>query len=242
MTKSEPANTKPTAASAAYAQRSADIARLIDTLRQELASHAKRAALAEKHWGYAGDLGSVREGLLDLVTAMSGIEREDVEEMLAEARLAHPELKQVVFRVGTVLGAGLENQITELFHRKRLIAVAGSDSPFVFIWTVDLARILLRAASEGPAGIYNVCGDGTLSVHDLARVLGKPAMALPAWLLKAALGVARPLGLSRYGPEQVRFLQYRPVLDNTALKTEFGYVPELTSAETFALWQKAAGL
>ena len=84
MTKSEPANTKPTAASAAYAQRSADIARLIDTLRQELASHAKRAALAEKHWGYAGDLGSVREGLLDLVTAMSGIEREDVEEMLAE--------------------------------------------------------------------------------------------------------------------------------------------------------------
>ena len=168
--------------------------------------------------------------------------KRQVEEMLAEARLAHPELKQVVFRVGTVLGAGLENQITELFHRKRLIAVAGSDSPFVFIWTVDLARILLRAASEGPAGIYNVCGDGTLSVHDLARVLGKPAMALPAWLLKAALGVARPLGLSRYGPEQVRFLQYRPVLDNTALKTEFGYVPELTSAETFALWQKAAGL
>lgn len=168
--------------------------------------------------------------------------KRQVEEMLAEARATHPELEQVVFRVGTVLGAGLENQITELFHRRRLIAVRGSDSPFVFIWTVDLARILLRAAGEGPAGIFNVCGDGALSVHDLAKALGKPVMALPAWALKVALGIARPLGVSRYGPEQVRFLQYRPVLDNTALKTVFGYRPELTSAQTFDLWRKAAGL
>ncbi|MDF1607843.1 SDR family oxidoreductase [Hoeflea sp. YIM 152468] len=165
-----------------------------------------------------------------------------VEEMLAEARTSHAALEQVVLRVGTVLGAGLENQITDLFHRPRLIAVRGTDSPFVFVWTRDLARILLRAAGDGPAGIFNVCGDGLMTVDDLAGALGKPVMALPAWLLKAALGIARPLGLSRYGPEQVRFLQYRPVLDNTALKTGFGYTPELSSAQTFALWRKAAGL
>lgn len=168
--------------------------------------------------------------------------KRQVEEMLAEARASHPELEQVVLRVGTVLGAGLENQITELFHRPKLIAVKGSDSPFVFIWTRDLARILMRAAGEGPAGIFNVCGDGALSVHDLAEALEKPVMVLPAWVLKAALGIARPLRLSRYGPEQVRFLQYRPVLDNTALKTAFGYTPELSSAQTFDLWRKAAGL
>lgn len=168
--------------------------------------------------------------------------KRQVEEMLARARQEAPQLEQIVFRVGTVLGAGLENQITELFHRKRLIAVKGTDSPFVFIWTHDLARILLRATGEAPAGIYNVCGDGAMSVRDLADALAKPVMALPAWVLKAALGVARPLGLTRYGPEQVRFLQYRPVLDNTRLKTVFGYQPELTSDQTFELWRKAAGL
>lgn len=109
--------------------------------------------------------------------------KRQVEEMLAELRASHPRLEQVVLRVGTVLGAGLENQITELFHRPKLIAVRGSDSPFVFIWTVDLARILLRAAGEGPAGVFNVCGDGALSVHELAKALGKPVMALPAWAL-----------------------------------------------------------
>ena len=84
MTSNAPESPKPETASAAYAQRSGEIARLIDTLQQELASHAKRAALAEHHWGYAGDLGSIREGLLDLVAAMSGVDRDDIEEMLAE--------------------------------------------------------------------------------------------------------------------------------------------------------------
>lgn len=162
--------------------------------------------------------------------------------MLAEARESHPELEQVVLRVGTVLGAELENQITQLFHRPRLLAVRGSESPFVFIWTGDLARILLRAATDGPAGIFNVAGDGAVGVTRMARMMGKPVLRIPAWALEIVLAVGNPLGLTRYGPEQVRFLQYRPVLDNTALKTVFGYTPELSSVEVFELWRKSAGL
>ncbi|MEL0438060.1 SDR family oxidoreductase [Phycobacter sp. K97] len=168
--------------------------------------------------------------------------KRQVEEMLADYRRAAPQLEQVVLRVGTVLGEGTENQITALFHRPRLLAVAGSESPFVFIWTRDLARILARAATDGPAGVFNVAGDGAMGVSDLARVLKKPVLRLPAWVLKAALALGKPLGLTRYGPEQVRFLQYRPVLDNGALKQDFGYTPELTSAEVFDLWRRQAGL
>lgn len=163
--------------------------------------------------------------------------KRQVEEMLATARVEHPALEQVVLRVGTVLGEGVENQITALFRRKRLLAVAGADSPFVFIWTQDLARILGRAATDGPAGVFNVAGDGAMTVRDLAQAMGKPVLTLPAWLLRGALAVAKPLGLSRYGPEQVRFLQYRPVLDNAALKAGFGYAPDLTSAQVFDLWR-----
>lgn len=168
--------------------------------------------------------------------------KRQVEEILADARHDHQALEQVVLRVGTVLGAGTDNQITALFRRKRLLAIRNSDSPFVFIWTRDLARIVERAATTGPAGIYNVAGDGWLSVDDLAQALGKPVLRLPAWTLKTALALAHPVGLSQYGPEQVRFLQYRPVLDNTRLKRVFGYTPELTSAQVFDLWKTKAGL
>jgi UDP-glucose 4-epimerase len=54
--------------------------------------------------------------------------------------------------------------------------------------------------------------------------------------------VLHPLGLSQYGPEQVNFLRYRPVLDNRRLKEVFGYVPRLSSAEVFELYRRSHGL
>ena len=51
-----------------------------------------------------------------------------------------------------------------------------------------------------------------------------------------------PLGLSRYGPEQVDFLRYRPVLDNRRLKEVFGYLPRMSSAEVFDFYCRTHGL
>ena len=162
-----------------------------------------------------------------------------VEEMLAEYRLSHPALEQVVLRIGTILGATVRNQITDLFEKPRLLAIRGSDSPFVFIWDQDVVGIILRAVSGGPPGIYNVAGDGALTIHEIAARLSKPTLQLPAWLLQAALAVLKPLGLTQYGPEQLDFLRYRPVLLNTKLKTAFGYTPTYTSAEVFELYRQA---
>jgi UDP-glucose 4-epimerase len=165
-----------------------------------------------------------------------------VEEMLAEYRNTHPGLEQVVFRVGTILGETTRNQITALFERPRLIAIRGSKSPFVFIWDRDVAGAIEHAIFGGPAGIYNVAGDGALSIQEIAARLGKRCVTLPPGLLRAALAVLHPLRLSQYGPEQVDFLRYRPVLDNRRLKEVFGYVPQLTSAEVFELFRRSRGL
>ncbi len=162
-----------------------------------------------------------------------------VEDMLAEHRLSHPALEQVVLRIGTILGATVHNQITDLFEKPRLLAIRGSDSPFVFIWDQDVVGIIVRAVSGGPPGIYNVAGDGALTIHQIAERLGKPTLQLPAWLLQAALAVLQPLGLTQYGPEQLDFLRYRPVLLNTRLKTAFGYTPTYSSAEVFELYRQA---
>ncbi len=165
-----------------------------------------------------------------------------VEEMLADYRRDHPQLQQVVFRVGTILGETTRNQITALFERPRLLAIRGSRSPFVFIWDQDVVGAIEHAIFAGPAGIYNVAGDGALSLQEIAARLGKRCVTVPAGLLRAALAVLHPLGLSRYGPEQVDFLRYRPVLDNRRLKERFGYVPKRTSAEVFEFFRKARGL
>ncbi|WP_066266911.1 SDR family oxidoreductase [Hydrogenophaga palleronii] len=157
-----------------------------------------------------------------------------VEEMLAEARAQHPALQQTVLRIGTILGERVDNQITALFEKPRLIAIAGSDSPFVFIWDEDVTGAILHALSgQGRAGCYNLAGDGALTIHQIAQRLGKRTRVLPAGLLRTLLRIGSALGVSRYGPEQLDFLRYRPVLLNTALKTRFGYTPRKTSAQAF---------
>jgi len=156
-----------------------------------------------------------------------------VEEMLAESRERHPELEQVVFRIGTILGPTVRNQITALWDSRRIVAVRGSDSPFVFIWVDDVAAAMARAATDGPAGIYNVAGDGRMPVQEIAARLGKRTLTVPAGLLAAALRIGRALRLTVHGPEQVGFLRYRPVLANDALKDDFGYIPEKSTREAF---------
>jgi len=162
-----------------------------------------------------------------------------VEEMLADYRARAPQLAQLVFRIGTVLGESVKNQITDLFDKPRLIAIQGSVSPFVFIWDQDVVGCLLEAVYSDKAGVYNVAGDGALGIREIAARLGKRCVVLPAWLLAAALALLKPLGLTQYGPEQVNFLRYRPVLANRRLKEQFGYVPRKTSAEVFEFYLAA---
>ena len=157
-----------------------------------------------------------------------------VEEMLADYRAKHPGLSQLVLRPGTVLGADVGNQITAIFAKPRVIGVRGSDSPFVFIWDQDLVDIIVRGIDTGKGGVYNVAGDGAVPLPEVARMLGKPYIAVPPGLLKVLLSLLHPLGLVPWGPEQIMFLQYRPVLLNTKLKSEFGYTPRMTSREAFA--------
>ena len=164
-----------------------------------------------------------------------------VEELLARYRLTRPQLQQVVFRIGTILGANVDNQITALFERPRILAIRGADSPFVFVWDEDVADCMLRAVLGTRTGIFNVAGDGALTIREIAAMLGKPALVLPAALLRIALAVGRRLGVTRYGPEQLDFLRYRPVLDNARLKAEFGYTPRMTSRQAFEAFIAARG-
>jgi UDP-glucose 4-epimerase len=162
-----------------------------------------------------------------------------VEELLADLRLSAPELEQVVLRIGTILGNEVDNQITELFEKPRLLKVAGHASPFVFIWDEDVVAVIVRAVADGPPGIYNVAGDGAMTVDEIAATMDKSTLAVSAWLLRAGLFVANRLGLSPHGPDQIDFLRYRPVLDNARLKKVFGYSPEKSSRQAFAAWLEA---
>jgi len=162
-----------------------------------------------------------------------------VEEMLADYRERHPALQQTVLRIGTVLGRQVRNQISALFDRPRILAIRGSDSPFVFVWDEDVAGCVVHSLLTARAGCFNLAGDGALTLPQIAALLHKPMLVLPAAVARLALAAGTWLGISRYGPEQLDFLRYRPVLCNARLKSEFGYVPRKTSLEALLAFKAA---
>jgi UDP-glucose 4-epimerase len=156
-----------------------------------------------------------------------------VEEMLEDYRKRHPELKQLILRLSTIVGRGVNNQITALFERPFLLGISGSGTPFSFIWDQDVVSILTQGCLLPLEGIYNVAGDGSLTLSEIARLQGKPHLSVPAPLLGSLLGFLKLLNLTRYGPEQVRFLRYRPVLSNQKLRRDFPGLPTKSSKEAF---------
>jgi UDP-glucose 4-epimerase len=161
-----------------------------------------------------------------------------VEEMLARYRREHPELRQLVFRPGTVLGPSARNQITALFDKPVVLGLREASTPFVFAWDEDVVACLVRGVHGEQAGIYNLVGDGAMTLREIARELGKPYLPLPGGLVERALGVLYRRGLTQYRPEQVKFLRYRPVLSNERLKREFGYRPRRNAREAFDLYRR----
>ncbi len=168
--------------------------------------------------------------------------KREVEELLVQARITHPQLRQLILRPGTILGKRVNNQITDMFKKPAVLGIRGSDSRFVFIWDQDVVRIIRKGLECGTAGIYNLAGDGALSLREIAQILRKPYLPLPVGLLQGALRLLKPLGLSQYGPEQVDFLRYRPVLANRRLKEEFGYTPRFSSHDAFIAFLDAQGV
>ena len=159
-----------------------------------------------------------------------------VEEMLARYRSDHPSLSQLVFRPGTILGASVSNQITALFEKPIVMGLRGSATPFVFIWDRDVVTCIVEGAHARHAGIFNLAGDGVMTLREIAARLGKPYVSLPPAVVRGALTVLARFGLTRYGPEQTRFLQFRPVLSNARLKDELGYRPARTTRDVFELY------
>jgi len=162
-----------------------------------------------------------------------------VEEMLARWRAERPELRQLVLRPGTVLGRATRNQITDLFEKPVILGVRGAAGPFVFVWDEDVALCIAIGVRERRAGVFNLAGDGVLTLRDIAARTGKPYVRLPAALLRGALALLGRAGLTQYGPEQVDFIRYRSALANDALKRDFGFTPRLGTRDVFELYWRA---
>jgi UDP-glucose 4-epimerase len=163
----------------------------------------------------------------------------EVEQLMANFRQLHPKLKQVVFRPGAILGPDFEGPVVNLFKQKMITGLIGYPGPFNFIWSEDVVDYIIEALTTDITGEFNIAGEGVLTMKEIAQYLKKPYLALPAWLIQAVLSIAKPLGLTQYGPEQVKFIKFRPVLSNKKLKKHFNHQARYTTTQALTAYLKS---
>lgn len=156
-----------------------------------------------------------------------------VEEMLATYRKEYPSLQQLVLRPGTILGASVSNPISDFFDKKIILGLRESPTPWVFIWDKDVVNVIIAGAQGPHIGVFNLSGDGVMTLREVADAMDKRFVALPARLLSEVLDRLQRYGVIDIGKEQVTFLAHRPVLSNQKLKDSFPYLPEKNTRETF---------
>jgi nucleoside-diphosphate-sugar epimerase len=78
--------------------------------------------------------------------------------------------KWLILRLGGMVGKGLKkNAIFDLLNRKSLFV--HPESRYQYIGTDEVARILW-ALKDKEGEVFNVCGDGTVSLEEIADALG----------------------------------------------------------------------
>jgi UDP-glucose 4-epimerase len=97
------------------------------------------------------------------------------------------------------------------------------------------AAIALAATTSAPPGAYNIAGDGVLSMSDVAaETLGARPFRLPRMAASAASEVIARLP---YVPSAVEWLHVgrtSVVMDTAKAKSDLGWTPKYTAAETLS--------
>lgn len=154
-----------------------------------------------------------------------------IEELMADYRINHPELKQIVFRPGAILGPDFEGPVVNFFRQKMITGIIGYAGSFNFIWSADVVDFIIEGVDSDITGQFNIAGDGLMTLKEIAQRLNKVYLPLPALFIQTVLTVGRFLGLTQYGPEQLKFIKYRPILDNRKLKATFNHQPKYNTPQ-----------
>jgi UDP-glucose 4-epimerase len=170
-----------------------------------------------------------------------------VDRIAQEFARANPQMQVLILRPSIVIGPHTRNIASTMVEWPGrgfpwMAQVRGFNPPMQYLSEEDIAEILYRSVKSEVTGIVNCAGDGVVRVTELARLVGKKSLPLPAPLIYGLTGALWKLRLTPFPSGILDMIRYPWVADTTRMKRVFGYSPRFTShqaVETFVAGRRA---
>ncbi len=157
----------------------------------------------------------------------------------------NPHVKVAVVRPCIVYGPNVDNYLSRFILRLPFFpAVGDTGMQMQFVHEDDAAEVFMRILEKEAEGYFHACGEGTISVGEIADMAGKPIIPLPAklvypivdllWKLHAPL-IEGPSGM-------LDFLRYRWTASDELTREALGLGPRRHSRDAVRLMLETHGI
>lgn len=187
-------------------------------------------------------------------------EKAELEQVLQQLSSAHPEMELYLLRPPVVLGPNtigakdlvpgplgpLVRQLVGPPRRSPIpFPVLSTSLPVQFVHEDDVAQaFLLCIVGAGPAGAYNIAGDGVMTGNDVLRELGLIPVPVPSglvrWTARRAARIASLPGVP-IAAQWIEAASHPAIMDASKAKQLLGWRPRYTSQEALRATLAGAG-
>ncbi|HEY4716800.1 MAG TPA: SDR family oxidoreductase [bacterium] len=164
-----------------------------------------------------------------------------VEAMMDAFKKENPDVKITIFRPCVIIGPNVDNYIAAGFLQKVFPLMFNANPPWQFVHEDDVVNATVAALEKGKAGIFNLAGDGTLTLEECVKMAGGIVVRLPKFIVYIMASILWDLRipLIRSSAGVLEYLEHSWITDNSRLKNDLGYQPKYTSSEAYLSFLKA---
>jgi UDP-glucose 4-epimerase len=170
------------------------------------------------------------------------VDKLDAEQLISKFSASHPEVSVGVLRGCPVMGPTADNFVSRAFAKRVLVGVWGYDPPMQLLHEDDLMDVLEMSLRERVSGTYNIAGEGLLHWREMAGLLGRSVVSLPAPLLYTIAEASWALRLQSEAPAAgLAFIQHRWTASTEKIKADLNVRFAHTSTDAWVAYAERLG-
>lgn len=141
------------------------------------------------------------------------------------------EIALSLLRMAPLIGPNLQGSVSRYLQAPVVPTILGRDARMQLLHEEDALASLERATVAGPAGTFNVAGDGTVMLTQAIRRAGGVEVALPSAFLGTLGRLIPGTGIGGFTREELDYFNFGCGIDTTRMRTELGFDPRWTTMQ-----------